>query len=300
MASDRNGVERQDAGPAGPGRKVLLTGASGFIGRHLQAALVAAGHTVVPVSRRHGMDLAGLTSASRWRPHLAGVDQVVQAAGIIGETCRQTFDLLHVQAPLALFEACVETGVKRVVQLSALGADAGAFSAYHRSKFTADEALRRLPIDSFVVRPSLVYGDADDDQDGGAGTSSALFRRLARWPRLPVVGDGRQAIQPIRLGDLVQTVMCCLHAQPAGRTLDAVGPEAITFADWLQRLRAVQGLPPARLLHVPPALVHALMRAGAPFSPMLRVDNLRMLQAGNVADVAPLAAFLGRMPEAVQ
>ncbi|MGY0193872.1 NAD-dependent epimerase/dehydratase family protein [Leptothrix sp. BB-4] len=298
MASDRNGAGRPDGGPAGHGRKVLLTGASGFIGRHIQAALVAAGHTVVPVSRRHGVDLAGLTSASRWRPHLAGVDRVIQAAGIIGETGRQTFDLLHVQAPLALFEACVETGVTRVVQLSALGADAGAFSAYHRSKFTADEGLRRLPIDSFVLRPSLVYGEPGDAD--AEGTSSALFRRLARWPCLPVVGDGRQAIQPIRLGDLVETVMRCLHAQPARRTLDAVGPEAITFADWLQRLRAAQGLPPARLLHVPPALVQALMRAGAPFSPMLRVDNLRMLQAGNVADVAPLAAFLGRMPGAVR
>ncbi len=276
------------ARPARPGMKVLLTGASGFIGRHLQSALLAAGHTVVPISRRHGVDLAGLTSARDWLPHLAGVDRVIQAAGILAETRGQSFEILHVQAPCALFEACVEAGVPRVVQLSALGADVSAFSGYHRSKHAADEALRRLPLDAFVVRPSLV--------DGDGGASSTLFRRLARLPVLPVVGDGRQQIQPIRLDDLVATVMHGLDARSAGRTLDAVGPQAFGYTDWLQRLRAAQGLAPAPVLQVPVRLVHALMVAGRPFSPLLRVDNLRMLQAGNVADVTPLADFLGRMP----
>jgi len=68
--------------------------------------------------------------------------------------------------------------------------------------------------------------------------------------------------------------------------------------DWLQRLRVAQGLPPGRVCHLPHALVLGLTALCQPFSPLLRVDNLRMLQAGNVADVAPLAAFLGDMPQA--
>lgn len=268
--------------------KVLLTGASGFIGRYLHATLVAAGHAVVPVSRRHGLDLAGLTRPSAWRPLLAGVDGVINTAGIIGETRGQSFDVLHYRAPRALFEACAQAGVPRVVQISALGATESAFSAYHRSKHAADEVLRRLQLDWFVLRPSLVHG--------AGGASSTLFCRLARLPVTPVIGDGQQQIQPIRLDDLVATVMRCLTALPTRQTLDVVGPEVFDLATWLQRLRTAQGLAPAPVLHMPTRLIQGLMVLGQPLSPLLRTDNLRMLQAGNVADVAPLARFLGHPP----
>lgn len=269
---------------------ILLTGASGFIGRHLGQALTRAGHAVVPVSRRDGVDMAGLTTPRRWQPHLAGIDAVINAAGLIGETRGQSFAALHERAPRALFEACTQLGVTRVVQISALGADATAFSAYHLSKRAGDDALRQLPLAWFVLRPSLVYG--------AGGASTALFHRLARLPLIPVVGGGGQRIQPVHVDDLVAAVMRCLSAPQARRTLDVVGPEVFTFVDWLQRLRAVQGLPPGRVAPVPYALVLGLFALLQPFSPLLRVDNLRMLQAGNVADVAPLAALLGDLPQA--
>lgn len=271
--------------------KILLTGASGFLGRHLRQALVGGGHQVVPVSRRDGVDLTGLTTPARWLPYLTGVDAVINAAGIIGETRHQSFDVLHRRAPQALFQACAQLGVSRAVQISALGADDTAFSAYHLSKRAADEQLRSGPLDWFVLRPSLV--------DGDGGASSTLFRRLARLPLIPVVGNGQQPIQPVRLDDLTATVIHCLSAQRARQTLDVVGPEAFGFLDWLQRLRAAQGLRPARVLHLPAGMVRSLVALGQPFSPLLRVDNLRMLQAGNVADAAPLADFLGRMPRPV-
>ncbi|MEY2690651.1 MAG: hypothetical protein RL375_4851 [Pseudomonadota bacterium] len=271
--------------------KILLTGASGFIGGRLQEALTRCRHTVVPVSRRHGVDLKTLTTPSQWLPLLAGVEVVINAAGIIGETRGQSFDVLHRQAPQALFEACAAAGVSRVVQISALGADDQAFSAYHLSKRAADDLLRSGPLGWFVLRPSLV--------DGEGGASSALFRRLARLPLIPVIGNGHQQVQPVRLDDLVATLMRCLSAPKARQTIDVVGPEAFTFLDWLQRLRAAQGLPPGRVLHVPLAVAQGLTSLGQPFSPLLRGDNLRMLQAGNVGDVSPLVDFLGRMPEPV-
>lgn len=269
---------------------ILLTGASGFVGQHLQHALARAGHAVVPVSRRDGVDMTRLITPQRWRPHLNGVDAVINAAGLIGQTRSQSFAILHHQAPRALFEACARFGVPRVVQISALGADDTALSAYHLSKRAADEALRQLPLEWFVLRPSLVHG--------AGGASTALFSRLARLPAIPVVGDGGQRIQPVRIDDLVAAVMQCLSAPQARRTLDVVGPEALRVVDWLQRLRVAQGLPPGRVCHLPHALVLGLTALCQPFSPLLRVDNLRMLQAGNVADVAPLAAFLAYLPQA--
>jgi uncharacterized protein YbjT (DUF2867 family) len=271
---------------------ILLTGASGFIGRNLAAALVAAGHQVRSASRRNGVDFAHMTSPADWLPHLEGVDAVINCVGIIGETVGQKFEALHTTAPIALFRACAAARVRRVLQISALGADASAFSAYHLSKRAADDALRGLDLDWFVLRPSLIYG---------RGSKSAeLFMRLARLPVIPVVGDGKQALQPVHIADVVATVLRCLTWPATRRTLDILGPETICYAGWLQRMRAAQGLPPARLLHIPPRLMIGFAYLGRYFNPILQPDNLRMLERGYRADFAPLARFLGRPPLAAE
>jgi uncharacterized protein YbjT (DUF2867 family) len=151
--------------------KILLTGASGFIGGHILRALQAAGHEVVPITRHHGVDFTQMLTPEAWLPHLNGVDVVINSVGIIAETRGQTFAAVHHHAPAALFRACVMTGVLRVVQISALGADAHAFTPYQLSKQAADEVLRKLPLEWFVLRPSLVYGTG--------GASMALFQRMA-------------------------------------------------------------------------------------------------------------------------
>ena len=279
---------RTGVGPQRPGVKVLLTGASGFIGRHVAQVLRGAGYTVLPVSRHHGVDMAKLDEPRHWLARLEGVGAVVNAVGILAQTQRQSFQALHVQAPLALFEACVQAGVPRVVQLSALGADEAASCAYHLSKRTADEGLCALPLQAFVLRPSLVHGRG--------GYSSEWLLRLARLPIIPLPGKGHQRIQPVLLADVLATVLRCLQTSAPGRRLDVVGPEALSLAEWLQRLRGAQGLPAARLCPLPWPLVLAAARVGQHLLPLLHPDTLRMLQAGNVADVAPLAHFLGRLP----
>ena len=266
--------------------RVLLTGASGFIGCHLAQALKQAGHRVIPLSRRDGTDMTQLIDPSDWLPRLREVDAVINAAGIIGERGPQTFQLLHEQAASALFKACTEARVHRVVQISALGADTTAFSGYHLSKQAADDVLRRLPLDWFVLRPALVYGPG--------GTSASFLLRLAACPVIPVVGDGRQKLQPVYVGDVVDAVIECLSAPTTRLTLDIPGPETVGLGDWLRRLRSAQGLAPAPLLHVPGALALALVTLGQVLSPMFRPANLRMLEAGQDADMRPIERFLGR------
>ncbi len=270
---------------------ILLTGASGFIGRNITAALTTAGHRVTPVSRRHGIDFSAMTTPSHWLPHLEHIDAVINCVGIIGETGKQRFEPLHTQAPSALFRACEQEGVRRVVQISALGADGTAFSAYHLSKRAADDVLRSLDLDWFVLRPSLIYG-----KDGG---SAELFMRLARLPMIPVIGDGLQKIQPVHISDVVATVMRSLTSRETKRTLDILGTETVTFTEWLQWMRQAQGLPPAPVFHVPFRLALLLAQAARHFSPMLQPENLRMLQTGYRADVQPLVDFLGRKPLAI-
>jgi len=266
--------------------KILLTGASGFIGQNLVTVLTRHGHEIVPISRRHGIDMAAIQMPEDWMPWLSGVDAAINAVGIIGETRTQRFSSLHTNVPKALFDACRLAGVSRVIQISALGADEMAFSSYHLSKKAADDFLRGLDLAWFVLRPSIIYGHG--------GTSAELFLRLARLPVIPVIGDGRQALQPVHIADVVATVLACLTTPHARQTLDIVGNEAIAYVDWLQRLRLAQGRTRAPVLEVPVWLAMAGATLGQALSPMLRPENIRMLLKGYHSDGSPWRDFLGR------
>lgn len=268
--------------------KILLTGASGFLGKHIAAALASAGHDVIAATREHGFDFNQMLDAANWRPHLRGVEAVINSAGIIVETHRQTFRHLHYQAPVALFRACVQAGVTRVIQISALGADASAITPYHKTKQAADDVLRSLPLDWIVLRPSLVYG--------AGGKSLALFRHMAMSPVIPLLAGGQQWIQPVHISDVVAAVVTSLHASPAQRTIDIVGPEPVTFVNWLQHIRRANGKAEGPTLAIPPALAMAVARLARYIVPLFNPDNLYMLQQGNTADVHDFARLLERMP----
>lgn len=265
---------------------ILLTGASGFVGQHLQRALQAAGHVVRPVSRRHGLDMTRMTHPADWRALLTGIGAVINAVGLIGQTGRQRFDVLHTAAPVALFGACEQAGIRRIVQISALGADAAARSPYHLSKRAADEALSRLDVDGVVLRPALIYGPG--------GTSDSLLRRLAALPIVPVPGSGRQRLQPVHIDDVVATVLRVLEVAPARHTLDVVGPQIVTFGEWLQALRAAQGLSRARLVQVPRPLAMAVGWMLQRVLPIAAPDTLRMLDRSGLGDPQAVEQLLGR------
>ncbi len=284
---------------------VLVTGASGFIGRHLVAALLAGGHRVSAAQRsappagvQHVLsDFARDIEPAVWVPRLQGVDAVVNAVGIFAERGAQTFGALHIRAPQALFTACVDAGVRRVVQLSALGADDAATSGYHVSKRTADEFLARLPLSSAVVQPSLVFG-AD-------GASSRMFMALASLPLVPLPGSGAQRVQPIHIDDLVAALVALLEhdAWRVGRVA-LVGPEPLTLRAYLAALRAQMDaaipLGRARFVPVPQAIVQrgAQLAEHVPGA-LINREALQMLERGNTADAAVTAALLGHAPRPV-
>jgi len=283
--------------------EILLTGASGFIGSHLRQALVERGCGLRLAGRRApdrlgpheqwlAIDLAR-PDAARWRETLICVDVVVNAVGILRESGGQTFEALHVRGPRVLFEACVAAGVRRVVQVSALGADAAAESRYHLSKRAGDSQLRALPIEGIVVQPSLVFG--------AGGASARLFLSLATLPVLPLQAGGTQHVQPIHISDvvdaLVRLVLDPSPPVPDDRTVALVGPAPVTLAAYLQALRAGLGMSRAGTLNVPAAWVAAAAALGSKLrSSALDRDTWGMLQRGNTAPVEATWALLGRMP----
>ena len=277
---------------------ILITGVTGFIGRHLANALREAGHRVIGVSRKSAGpdgirgDFTRDLAPETWIPRLKGVDLVINAVGILRESGDQTFDAVHNRAPRALFEACVPAGVERVIQISALGADTGT-SGYFRSKHAADEYLGSLPLDWTIVQPSLVYGEG--------GTSAKLFTMFASLPVIGVPGRGNYPVQPIHIDDLVAAVVeLCSKARFTFRKVALVGPRSMPFRTLLLELRAAMRLDRTIVISIP----MSLMRIGAriaELSPrsLLDRETLSMLEVGNVANPDETTHLLGRCPRDV-
>ncbi|MCD2512997.1 SDR family oxidoreductase [Comamonas endophytica] len=278
--------------------KVLVTGATGAIGSALVRALRAAHCEVVAASRAPAdpaglpVDLAAVPSRQWWAQQLQGVQVVVNAAGIIRESAGQSFDAVHTRGPQELFHGCVAAGVRHVIQISALGADEGAASAFHRSKKAADDLLRGLPVASTIVQPSLVYGPGV--------ASAALFDSLATLPWLMLPRGGASAVQPVRLEDVVQGLVKLVTQPAAGqRTLAFVGPEPLTLREYLGQLRERQGISTRqRIFSLPDglALWGARLLEWWPRTPMTR-EAVGMLLRGNAASATGFAQLLGHAPQ---
>jgi uncharacterized protein YbjT (DUF2867 family) len=293
--------------------RVLVTGATGFIGGRLVEALLARGYQVQACARAVTaladrfsnvsnynvdavlLDVTQPLDAREWHERLQHSDVVINTVGIIAEAGTQTFDAVHVAFPRHLFEACVAAPVSRVIHLSALGADANATTPYHQSKFAAEQHLLGLELDKVIVKPSLVFG--------ARGQSTAFFRALAAQPVQVLIDHGTQRIQPIVVDDLIAALIALVTRPDPPEVIAAVGPVAITFREmlegykrWLDRDDHASWL---LVMSVPYSFALAAARlVGVLRHPFLNADNIRMLQRGNTADPAAVSALLGTAPAA--
>jgi uncharacterized protein YbjT (DUF2867 family) len=284
--------------------RIFLTGATGFLGGHILRALSARGHQVTCLARRQSaaairaLDLPGVvvvegefTTADSYVEALPGHDAVVNAVGIIRETPGGSFDTVHAGAPIALFDAAKKAGVRKIVQISALGADELAQSRYHISKRTADRHLAALGIPYVVLRPSIVYGPRDH--------SMTFFQSLAALPVTPVPGDGAYRLHPIHVDDLVRAVATAIEREDlAGIAVDVGGGAPLSFDNLLDVLARRLGKPRSRKLHIPwrimewsAAVTDALGGRGP-----ITSEELAMLRRENFADNQAFVERFGFAP----
>ncbi|AOG23419.1 NAD-dependent epimerase/dehydratase family protein [Acidovorax sp. RAC01] len=281
--------------------RVFLTGSAGFIGKTVTQALEQAGHTVVAgVSPRHGaggnrvpVDFARDTTTAAWLPRLQGIDAVVNTVGVLRDTRARPIDAVHQHTPIALFDACVQAGVRRVVHVSALGI-VGSSTRYARTKLAADEHLLGLrtqgaAISPAVLRPSVVFGKGGD--------SSALFMNLARLPLALFPGPMLTArVQPVSVHDLAAAITALLgpHLATEG-VIECTGPEALPMGAFIASLRQQLGSSPATVFRLPDPLTQLSARMGdlVPSVPWC-TETLTMLGSDNVGDPAAFEQLLGR------
>ncbi|MBU6513969.1 MAG: complex I NDUFA9 subunit family protein [Betaproteobacteria bacterium] len=282
---------------------IVVFGGSGFIGTQVVARLSAAGcRVLVPTRRRERakhllplptVDLVQIDTfdSATLRRLVQGRDAVVNLVGILhgrrGRPYGPDFARAHVRLPQKLAEACAETGVRRFVHMSALGADSHGPSMYLRSKGDGEAAVRaeEAGLQWTILRPSVVFGEDDDFLN--------LFARLQR--RLPFVllGGASQRFAPVYVGDLAQAVVSSLIGPQApatvGRIYELGGPQVRTLRELVHdagvwagvnhgRGRPIVGLP-----HALAAPLAALLEL-APGGPLMSRDNLDSMRVPSVPD----------------
>jgi uncharacterized protein YbjT (DUF2867 family) len=221
--------------------KVLVTGGSGFVGRHLVPRLLSEGFDVVGLSR-HGSgaprgaafargDVADLHSI---QTALDGVDAVVHLVAIITERGEQTFDRINVGGTRNVLDAMRARGVERLVHLSALGTSADERFPYLRSKWLAEEAVRSSDRTFTILKPSVLHGE-------GAGFFRPIVWTLRWAPVYPMVAGGKTRFSPMWIDDLSRCVVASLRGEQAGATLEFGGPEVLTFSDIVHLVMATLG-----------------------------------------------------------
>lgn len=262
---------------------IAVVGGTGFLGRHVCAALKESGRDVRVLSRRTGCDALRVEAAA-----LRGCDAVVNLAGIKREQGPQTFQAVHVDLVARLAEAMKAAGLRRLVHISVVVARRDPSLPYHDTKARGEELVRTSGLDWTILRPGVIYGVGDD-----LLAHLSLMLRLA--PVFPIVNDGRSPMMPVHAGDVARGVVAALdRPETAGKTIDLVGPEKLTLRDVVGRVAESMGRPawilptPVGLMTLPVSLMEATMA-----QPLSTRAQLAMLVEGLPGDPGAARRELG-------
>jgi NADH dehydrogenase len=280
--------------------KVLVTGATGFVGPHVANAIVDAGHEVRVLERKPGSwSKAGIrcqeavqgdmTDAASLETAVADRDVVVHLVAI-RQGSEQQFQRIMIEGTRNLMAAAKKAGVRRLVLMSALGTNEETkdLVPYYNAKWTQEQDLKASGLEYVIFRPSFVFA-----RDGGI---LPTFRKLARVaPVTPITGKGTQRIQPIWIDDVAAYFAAAIDKpEAANRTFELGGPDAVSWNEFWDRLKqALRVRRPS--VHVPMAFMrlNALVTERLPGNIPLTRDLLKMLEAGDnvVSDNAAVETF---------
>ncbi|TLM65844.1 MAG: complex I NDUFA9 subunit family protein [Deltaproteobacteria bacterium] len=284
--------------------KVFVTGGTGFVGSEVLRQLTAAGYTVRALVRpgsegklavRDGVEIrhGDATEAATLAGTLTGCDAVIHLVGIIREFPAKgiTFERLHVEATRHVLAAAQAQGVKRYLHMSANGTGPAGSTAYHRTKWAAEQAVRASDRDWTIFRPSLIFGK-------GGEFVTMLADLIRKAPIVPVFGDGRYRMQPVAVEQVAESFVRALALpETAGQTYHLGGAASYSYDEILDLTGTAIGCSHVAKAHQPLFMVKPLIRLmehSAHFP--LTSDQLEMLLQGNVCDTTAWAEMFGITP----
>ena len=262
---------------------ILVTGASGFVGRHVVQALLAAGKDVRALVRdpEKGASLdcelvqGDMTDAASLRRAVEGVEAVAHLVAV-RQGKEEKFQRVMVQGGRDLLGAAKEAGVTRFLLMSALGTREENVDVvpYFRAKWDVEQLVKGSGLDHVIFQPSFIFGP-----DGGI---IPTFRKLVKLaPVTPIIGSGERRIQPIWVDDMAAYFVQALTLEAAtNRTFEIGGPDAVTWNEFWERYRQALGIRRRPTIHMPVGLmrVNALVTERLPGDIPLTRDLLTMLE----------------------
>lgn len=294
--------------------KVMVLGGAGFIGRHAVAALLKQNYQIIIGSRhpkrvekrlketahdceRRQIRFEQMPYAEQWLNSLQDVDAVINCVGILRERRKETYEAVHLHAPMALAQACKQKNI-RLIHVSALGLNHDHRSGFLRSKFKAEQLLGMSGADYCLVRPSLL--------DGRGGFGASWIRRLAHLPvhLLPSKATGKIAALDVEdLGEALANLVefpIAVNVRPDQREFDLGGLQLRDIATYMQAMRMNHASEPARCIRVPGLLA----QIGSHICDLLHFSpfsfgHWELLHYDNIPRVNRLPELLGRTPRMV-
>jgi NADH dehydrogenase len=294
---------------------VTIYGGSGFVGRYIARRMAKEGWRVRVAVRRpnealfvkpYGVVgqvepvLCNVRDDTSVAAVMQGADAVVNCVGILAPSGKNTFDSVQAEAPGRIARIAAEHGVSRMVQLSAIGADAASDSAYARTKAQGEAAVLAHMPDAVILRPSIVFGAEDQ-----------FFNRFASMARLapvlPVVGAGTR-FQPVYVDDVAQAAVMAVTGRAKPGVYELGGPDINTFRELMQQMlgvirrrRAIVNIPfiIARVMGFVSDVISKITFGLLPAQ--ITLDQVRNLARDNVvSDEAMSFADLGIKPTAME
>ncbi|MEM1345320.1 MAG: complex I NDUFA9 subunit family protein [Pseudomonadota bacterium] len=285
-----------------------VVGGSGFVGRYIAQTMAKRGWRVRVACRRpnEALFVRGYGAVGQVEPVqcnirdddstrrvLVGADAAINCVGILFEAGKNTFDTVQAEGAGRIARLAREEGVARMVQLSAIGADAESPAAYGRTKWAGERAVLDAYEDAVVLRPSIVFGPEDQ-----------FFNRFAKMarlsPALPVVGASTR-FQPVWVQDVAEAAAKALAGEAQPGIYELGGPQVYTFRELMQLMLATIRRKRVLLdIPFPIARIQARVLQLLP-NPLLTLDQVRLLARDNVVGAeAKSFADLGLQPKAAE
>ena len=282
---------------------VLVTGATGFLGRRVVPELLARRHQVRCLVHSPGRErlfdhreveihYGSVLNPESPGPAMHGVQSVVHLVGIIRTGRGSSFDRVHRQGTAIVAEAAKEAGAREIIYVSAMGATSDPKYPYLHSKRQAELHVTSSGMDYTILRPSVIFGEGDEFM-------TALAGLVRLGPVVPVIGSGRNRMQPVAVEDVARCIAASVgNSLVKGRTINLGGPHRLSYNDLLEEVALAMGRR-LRLVHIPTALAWpavALLQNVLP-RPPVTTAQLRMLGIRNVAEGPDMEQAFGFTPK---
>jgi NADH dehydrogenase len=289
--------------------EILVTGATGYIGRHLVARLVAAGETprclVRPGGVRQGLPQTGvtffegdITQPASLEPALRGAEEVVHLAAVVANVKQQgpvNYRRINDEGTANLVRAAREAGVRHFIHMGGINTVPGTPNSYLRTRYNGEHHVKEGGMPYSILQPSILFGK-------GAAFFTALADLVKTAPAVPVPGDGRLRFQPIWVEDVATCLLRLLAEDGRNETIPVGGPAQFTYDQLLQLVCKAVGKRRA-LVHVPLFLVRPgvmVMESVLPRPPLTRAA-LELFDSGldNIATLTAVPARFGFQPKSL-